>query len=123
MRIMLPWPSSELLPNRKNGKVWQSTQAAKRYAKDIATMAAWQSRNDDGYQFDPKNSVEVSIYFYPPDKRRRDVDGMLSSLKPSLDAIAKSIGVDDCMFTHYHLTRMEPVKDGAVVIDLDQIPF
>lgn len=77
----------------------------------------------DPYQFDRKQAIEVTIYFYPPDKRPRDVDGMLSSLKPSLDAIAAMIGVDDKIFKHYHLTRCDPIKGGRVVVELDQLPF
>jgi crossover junction endodeoxyribonuclease RusA len=37
----------------------------------------------------------MSITFYPPDRRKRDLDGMLSAIKSGLDGLADAIGCDD----------------------------
>jgi crossover junction endodeoxyribonuclease RusA len=57
----------------------------------------------------------VEITFYPPDNRRRDLDGMFSSIKSHLDGIAKATGVDDAGWT-FTLSKAEPVKGGAVML-------
>jgi crossover junction endodeoxyribonuclease RusA len=59
--------------------------------------------------------IPVAITFHPPDKRRRDTDGMLSALKSSLDGVADALQVDDSLFD-LSLTVREPVKGGEVVV-------
>src|SRR3546814_6926311 len=42
--------------------------------------------------------MALRIEFYPPDKRRRDLDNMLASFKYGIDAVAEAMGVDDSLF-------------------------
>lgn len=96
MIVKLPWPSPALAPNRSNGKHWGTVAALKAKSKADAYALAKNALN--GRKFDPDADFPVSIVFLTPDRRRRDVDGMLSSLKSSLDGIAQAIGVDDRHF-------------------------
>ena len=63
--------------------------------------------------------IHLAITFHPPDKRKRDLDNMLASIKSGLDGIADAIEVDDF---HWVLTikRAEPVKGGAINIKVTQ---
>jgi crossover junction endodeoxyribonuclease RusA len=123
MKIILPWPDSALLPNRRNGRGWQVTQAAKVVAKFDAAHATRLALNFSPERIEPTMPAEVTIFFYPPDKRARDIDGMLSSLKPSLDAIAEVLGINDKMFAPFHLYPCEAIKGGQVTIIIEQVPF
>lgn len=54
--------------------------------------------------------------FYPPDKRRRDDDGLLSSMKAARDGIADALGIDDHRFVSHPYVKEEVRKGGAVVV-------
>jgi len=40
----------------------------------------------------------VKITFYPPDKRHRDADNMIASMKAGFDGVADALKVDDKLF-------------------------
>ncbi len=42
--------------------------------------------------------IAARITFYPPDKRHRDADNMVASIKSALDGIADALGVNDRRF-------------------------
>lgn len=67
----------------------------------------------------PQN-LKVTAVFFPPDNRRRDVDGMLSSIKSYLDGISDVIGVDDSKW-QIALRREEPRKGGLVRVELEHV--
>lgn len=115
MIVRLPFPAPELFPNRRAGKHWGATHAAKVKAReDGHYMARMESRHfqDNG------GDIPVSIVFCPPDKRRRDLDGCLSAMKPALDGIASALGIDDSRFRPV-LLNVGPVgKPGAAIVAL-----
>lgn len=119
--IVVPFPDSALLPNRRNGAAWQVTQRAKVEAKEAGRIAALQAAF--GMPELPPRNVDVTIVFTPPDRRKRDVDGMLSALKPTLDGIAEGLGIDDSRFNPVHLHRGEPMVNGKVTVIIDDLPF
>lgn len=119
--IVVPFPDSSLLPNRRNGAAWQVTQRAKVEAKEAGRIAALQAAF--GIEKLPPRNVDVTIVFTPPDRRRRDVDGMLSALKPTLDGIAIGLDVDDSRFNPIHIHRGEPMTGGKVTVIIDDLPF
>jgi len=124
VKIELPWPDSALLPNNSSGKHWAVKQAAKVQAKRDAVYAVKVAKfQQPRFDIDPLVKAELTIICNPPDNRRRDIDGIISSLKPSLDAIASEIGIDDSMFNPVITYREEAVTNGRVTIIIDQIPF
>ena len=64
--------------------------------------------------------VHAIITFHPPDKRRRDLDNMLSSFKSGIDGIVDAIGVDDSDWT-ITISKGEPVIGGKVVVEIKPI--
>lgn len=121
MILTFPWPSSALRPNASSpGNWWNKSKAAKSYKSDcimtcraarVSTMAALTSYGEGG------NKPILVIIFRPPDKRRRDLDGMLSSFKQGIDAIAEEIGIDDSEFSLV-ISKGDPVKHGQVEVTL-----
>ena len=121
MMIVLPFPDPSLFPNRASGKHWTSTRAMKDKARDdayILTKAAvQQSGFDNG-----RETIPLTLTFCPPDKRRRDMDGMLSAAKHQLDGVAMALGVDDSRFDPITITRGKPGKPGHLQIDVAKYP-
>lgn len=109
--IALSWPDKALHPN---GRVHWAAKAkaakAARIAAGWITKAANIKVNGDG-------AITLKIKFFPPDRRKRDLDGMLSSLKSAIDGIADALGVNDNRF-RYEIDVYLPIKGGQVVVEI-----
>lgn len=117
MRIELPWPPRELSPNARV-HYFAKSRVTKRYREDAYWLADEANLNAIvGADWYPSGDgpITLAFTFHPPDKRRRDLDTMLSSVKAGIDGIADALGVNDVRF-EYALKRAEPVKNGRVVI-------
>lgn len=111
MLIELPWPPRELSPNARIHHM-----AKAKVTKAYREQAYWLTVQS-GAQFPAASGAILSIAFHPPDKRRRDLDGMFSSIKSGLDGIADALGVNDHRF-EFQLKRAEPIKGGKIVVVL-----
>lgn len=109
--ITLPWPPSALSPNARGH--WSiKARHAKSYRRDSRILCMAQ-----GLRQMTAEALSLRVTFNPPDRRGRDLDNMLASIKSGLDGIADATGVDDSRWT-ISLTKGEPVKGGAVVIEV-----
>jgi crossover junction endodeoxyribonuclease RusA len=117
--ITLPWPNPKLAPNRIRGH-WAKVGDAKRSAFEAAYMLTFQAARQHVGEWYPLSAanVPVTLTFNPPDKRRRDLDGLLSSMKQALDGVATALTIDDEKFSPITLRRGEPVKGGAVILEI-----
>lgn len=113
MIIKLSWPDSKLLPNRKNGRHWTSSQSA----KENARLEGYQKAKDSGYTA-PDGLLPVTLVFCAPDKRRRDLDNLLAAMKPALDGIAAALEVDDSRFRPVTIDMGEIAKPGCVIVGI-----
>lgn len=114
MQVTIPWPPRQLSPNARVHWAIRS-RSAKRY-RQLCYLAA-QRAGARAADPEPK-AVQVFITFLPPDRRRRDWDNLLASLKHGLDGVAQAFGVDDRIFRP-RLEVGEPVKGGAVQLEID----
>lgn len=64
-----------------------------------------------------ETGLHLRITFNPPDRRKRDLDNLLASIKSHLDGVADVIGVDDSKWG-LTLVRGEVVKGGAVKVEV-----
>ena len=95
--ITLPLPSIELSPNWKGHWAKKSKQA-----KIHRNRANWKAME----VLKPYDRIEsYMLYFFFPDKRRRDADNYSSRCKNYLDGIADRIHQDDCEFMHNGVRR------------------
>jgi crossover junction endodeoxyribonuclease RusA len=117
MRIDLPWPDQSLAPNRKNGKHWTATHAANVKRLADARILTLQAMRQQDY-VPPAGTLALVVTFHAPDKRRRDLDNLLSSMKADFDGVSQALGVDDPLFDPLTLRRGAPVKGGAVVVEV-----
>lgn len=107
--IILAWPDKVLNPN------WKGHWAIKSKATKAAREAAGWATISSGDKVYGNGSIYLHVYFYPPDKRRRDSTNMVASLKAAFDGIADGLGVNDIRF-HVSYEVCQPIKDGKVKI-------
>ena len=99
--VTLPWPPKEVSPNaRVHWSVKSKAAKALRKAAHILTLEA-------GIRgVDWEGDIHLFVDYFPPDKRARDQDNMISASKALFDGLADAMGVNDKRF------RLHPyVKD------------
>jgi len=106
----IPYPSPRLSPNAR-GHWAKSSPIRKAYRHECATECRIQGAKK------MQGKVHAIITFHPPDKRRRDLDNMLSSFKSGIDGIVDAIGVDDSEWT-ITISKAAPVVGGKVVVGI-----
>lgn len=90
--ILLPWPARVVHPNSRAH--WRRRAAATKLMRHDACVVAKAAKLRVG-----DGPVHVTLTFHPADKRRRDLDGCITSCKAYLDGLADALGVDDNRFT------------------------
>jgi crossover junction endodeoxyribonuclease RusA len=110
--IVLYWPSRDLHPNSRVhwSKRSKAAKAMRGHACLLTLAAGWRRSNV------PEGRLHIWIDAYPPDRRRRDADGLLSSLKAALDGVADALEVDDRRFVPHPYIKDEVRKGGEVRI-------
>jgi crossover junction endodeoxyribonuclease RusA len=120
VRIVLPFPPSDLFPNKANGKHWSSTRAIKDGYRDTAFYLTKQAGQLSAFfVLDGRDeSVPMKITFVQPDNRHRDVDNMLAAAKHALDGVAKALGLDDRVFRPIVVNWTREKGAGALIVEL-----
>lgn len=89
--------------------------------KEIGYFAAKAKAIDEPL---PSVKTHVRIIFHAPDRRKRDLDNLLSSCKAYLDGIALAYGINDTLFRPITIDFAEETyKKGKVQIFFDQSHF
>lgn len=115
--ILLAWPDKGLSPNaRLHYHALARLKAAAREEAMWSTKAAIpiKARQAIAQGDEP---IRLTLTFIPPDRRPRDADNCIASLKAALDGIADALGVDDRRFQPTYEFR-DPAKPGGVVVTL-----
>lgn len=119
MIITLPWPDKRLNPNARLH--WRKLGEAKSKARWDAAFLAYEAMKGQAQVYREGLPVDgpiaLTVSFYPPDKRHRDDDNMISSFKAARDGIADALCVNDRRFRpHYYFC--EPEKPGRITVEL-----
>lgn len=109
--LILPWPSRDLHPNSRVH--WSKRSRAAKDARAMSMLFALASGWKPG-AVPTEGPLHLWIDGYPTDRRRRDADGLLSSLKSALDGISDALGVDDRRFVPHPWVKDEVRKGGEV---------
>jgi crossover junction endodeoxyribonuclease RusA len=97
--------------------------AKKRARRDGACAALEAIPARERIELRDAGALTARVTFNPPNKRRRDVDGVIASLKACIDGIADAIGLDDSMFRiAWPEEFSEPVKGGQILVEILPIP-
>lgn len=104
--IQLPLPPREVSQNAASPGNWRRKAKA---TKEYRTLAKMESLATRVPMSCPWRSARVSIFFYYPDRRRRDLLNFLASCKAAIDGIVDAdVLVDD-----------DEIKLGAVDFAID----
>lgn len=87
--ITLSWPPVQLSPNSRQH--WAALARAK---KAYRQACAWEALAQGVRRIDAER-LEVAFVFYPPTKRRIDMDNCIARMKAGIDGLADVLGVDD----------------------------
>ena len=121
MKIVLDWPSPLLSPNaRAHHRVVAPIKAA---ARENAAKATWAAANAQvrAAVASGVGRIELTVRFYPPDKRHRDDDNMVASFKSARDGIADGLNVNDRRFrAQYIVADAEPPGKIEVILSSPQ---
>lgn len=111
-RVVFPWPSRDLSPNAR-----VHFHARAKQVKLAREAAYWLTKNAQQKQLPDVGEIMVCIEFNPPDKRRYDLDGLVSRSKAYLDGLADALELDDYRFA-LTIRRGETIKGGQVVVTI-----
>jgi crossover junction endodeoxyribonuclease RusA len=106
------------MPNNKNGKHWAATHKVKtQYKEDCfyLTKVGGKDFINDGKE------IRVTLMYFMPDKRHRDVDNLLAASKAGLDGVAQALGVDDKFFQPISVYRFPGEKPGLLIVQLENL--
>lgn len=116
--VELPWPSPTLSPNaRPHWALLAKTKKAYRARCWVLGLQAGL-----GHVADLKAApaaVLVHLDFYPPDRRARDWDNLVASMKSGLDGLADAMGVDDSRWRLSFELCDETATGGRVVVTME----
>lgn len=116
LSVTLPWPPKQLSPNFRTHSTRWIARKRKEYRQACAN-AAWQR----GVQ--PGRALKLDrLIFHPPNAQPRDHDNTIARFKSGRDGLAEAMGVDDVKFNEVPHEIGVPVKGGAVVAVLSEIP-
>lgn len=91
IEVTLDWPPAALNPNKRVH--WSvKAKATKAYRESCGWLARQQAHG-----FEVKKTM-LHFKIYPPDRRERDKDNVIASLKAAQDGIADALGVNDKYF-------------------------
>lgn len=93
--IVLPWPPKELNPNNKPASK-AGRMARHKIEQTYKESCFWLTKQ--AQETVSGDRVHLTITFVPPDRRGRDLDNMLASIKHGLDGVAAALGVNDKIF-------------------------
>ena len=112
--VALPWPDKRLSPNSRTNR-WELAEA-KREAKKTSTDLVKERYYDPP---DFGNSFLLLVrYFHPPDRRMRDEDNIVASLKAYQDGACSAFGIDDSRIQATVNVFCEPVPGGRISLTL-----
>ena len=114
LRIELPYPPSINHYYLHTAKGVILGAKGKKYRHDAILLL----HKHKGH-FDSLKRLNIVIYVFPPDKRKRDIDNLTKCLLDSLQHAG--IYVDDNQIDCLSIIRRNQVKDGCVQIWLSEL--
>lgn len=90
--VVFPWPPKELSPNASIH--WAKKAKFKKSYRETCWALALEAK----LECEKLGKIPIEITFYPPDRRHRDADNMVASIKSGLDGLADALKINDKHF-------------------------
>jgi crossover junction endodeoxyribonuclease RusA len=117
VRLTLPWPDRRLSPNARIH--WRAKAPVTKQARSDAAYLTYAATSGGMRELRQtlggEGPIPLTVTFYPPDKRHRDDDSMVSSFKAARDGIADALGVNDRRFRPTYQFA-DPEKPGRIEV-------
>jgi len=113
MTLVMPWPSTDLSPNARVH--WAVLARSKKAYREAC---GWQAKAQGARRLSAER-LEVTFTFYPPTKRRIDLDNCIARMKAGIDGIADVVGVDDSKWRMSF--EIAPHVGGMVKVTIQEI--
>jgi len=92
-----------------------TSEAGRKYRKEVVALLGGAAKYTD------KQRLAITLWAYPPDRRRRDLDNLPKAV---LDAIeAAGVVEDDSQFDELHVVRCGVVEGGRVVVEIKKLTY
>lgn len=117
LTVELSWPDRALSPNSRAN--WRVKWRAQQWAKLEARMLLRKAANVKGFEVADLyigETIPLRYVFRPPNKRRRDLDNFVASMKAAQDGLAEALGVDDSVFDLGKPEWGAPLEHGGVFV-------
>lgn len=112
MKITFPWFPKELSPNTTVHYMKKAKYKA--MYKEICRLQTIDALLS---QKNTKDYNEMTITFVMPDKRWRDTDNLLASVKNGLDGMCLALDINDRCFDEIHILRPDRIG-GFITVEL-----
>ena len=110
--VVLPWPHRYLSPNSR--VMWQAKYQVSSKARNLARLLTLELFGCGNSALPIDNAINIQLIAHAYDKRSRDEDNIIASMKPYLDGISDAIGVNDAAF-HFRELQFGQTKRPAEI--------
>lgn len=112
----MPWPAKQVWPNFRQSHHWRSYHKQVKAQREMAWALALEAKMRPVWDA-AGGCIPVQVVITPPDRRRRDRDGMQGACKSILDGLADALGVDDQYFAPSYVID-QPASGGRIVVSI-----
>jgi len=110
--LTLPWPSSTNHSHHYGSGRKFLSKKTKEFREKVQEIVI------DAKCGKIEGRIAVFYAFYPPDKRRRDIDNLIKQLFDAL--VIAGVMKDDCQVTDLHVRKIGYEKGGSVLVTIEK---
>jgi hypothetical protein len=116
--VELGWPAKELWPNGSRAHHFAVSRARKKAREE----AFWATRiTKPLVWFHAGGRIAVHITAHRKSAHSVDAQNLIAGLKAHFDGIADALGVDDKFFDAPTVDFADPIKNGRVIVALEEV--
>lgn len=112
MTLIMPWPDHRLSSNGRGDR--RGLTGLRRQARENGYLAACEAGREL-----PAGALALTMHFFAPDRRRRDLLNLAEDMKSVIDGIFQACDRDDSEIRRVTLIEGEAFYGGQVMIEVE----